>query len=275
MGGGELVSIIMPVYNAEAFIEKAVESVLRQSYSNLELIVINDGSTDRSEEIIRGFSDTRIKLYSQKNVGVSKARNAGLDRVTGEFFCFLDADDFLPVNSLEARIEVFHQSPSISFVDGAVEERELSSGKVLRSYIPTFIGNPLTELLQLKDSCFCGQTWLIKTDRIEIPKFKEFLTHGEDLHFFIDLATQGGIYSYTDELILIYNRHDQSAMTNLSGLQKFYEYHLEMLQTEYLTKGLITKSQLATVRKKVKSILIKSYLKSKKVGKVFKIIFGV
>lgn len=85
-----LVSIIMPVYNVEKYLEKTLESVKAQSFQNYELIAINDGSTDKSFEILKMYQDRMPQLYimDQKNSGVSTARNRGIKRATGEYVCF-------------------------------------------------------------------------------------------------------------------------------------------------------------------------------------------
>src|SRR5690606_31921167 len=118
--GMSLVSIIMPCFNARRFLADAIESVLSQSYRDWELIVIDDGSTDGSSDTILAFTDERIRFYSQQNRGVSSARNLGLSVMRGDFFCFLDADDLLPDNSLYSRLEKFKSDPNLSFVDGHV-----------------------------------------------------------------------------------------------------------------------------------------------------------
>ncbi len=94
-----LVSVIIPAYNAGKYIESAVESVLRQSYTNIELIVVNDGSTDNTLDVLSHFSD--IKILSTSNKGVSHARNVGIDTSKGEYISFLDADDELEINAIE------------------------------------------------------------------------------------------------------------------------------------------------------------------------------
>ncbi len=88
-----LVSVVMPVYNSEGFLRAAIDSVLAQSASDLELILINDGSTDRSEEIIRSYSDPRIRYFSQPNAGVAKTLNRGLSLAQGTYIWRHDADD--------------------------------------------------------------------------------------------------------------------------------------------------------------------------------------
>lgn len=101
------ISIIMPAYNAEKYLELSILSVLNQNFNNFELIIVNDGSTDKSEQICKKYlSDERVKLISQNNSGPSSARNAGLKAMTGDFLMFLDADDFLDKNALSSLIEV-------------------------------------------------------------------------------------------------------------------------------------------------------------------------
>ncbi|WP_010232529.1 glycosyltransferase family 2 protein [Gillisia marina] len=99
-----LVSIIIPVYNSEKYILKTIESCLHQTYKNFEIIIINDGSTDRSEEIIKQFSDIRIKYSKIENSGPCYARNFGITKATGELFQFLDADDILDKRKLEFQV---------------------------------------------------------------------------------------------------------------------------------------------------------------------------
>nr|WP_300840645.1 glycosyltransferase family 2 protein [uncultured Acetatifactor sp.] len=91
------ISVIIPVYNAEKYIERCINSVVAQTYNNWEMIVINDGSTDNTENIIRekAKADNRIQIYSQNNQGAGIARNNGISKATGEYIVFLDADDYV------------------------------------------------------------------------------------------------------------------------------------------------------------------------------------
>lgn len=102
----DLVSIIMPAYNAEKYIEEAIQSVLKQTYTNWELIIVNDCSTDKTEQIIKEYQeDQRIKLYSLlKNKGVANARNVALKKAAGRYVAFLDSDDIWLPEKLEKQI---------------------------------------------------------------------------------------------------------------------------------------------------------------------------
>lgn len=98
-----LISVIVPIYNTENYLEKCITSILDQNYHNLELILINDGSTDNSGKICEDFLeiDKRVKVRHKENSGVSAARNIGLDIAEGDYTCFVDSDDYLHPEMLE------------------------------------------------------------------------------------------------------------------------------------------------------------------------------
>lgn len=99
----ELISVIVPVYNVEKYIEKCIKSIVNQTYRNIEVIIVNDGTKDNSIEVIREYlkSDNRIKLINQKNSGLSCARNTGINNSMGNFIIFIDSDDFINENMIE------------------------------------------------------------------------------------------------------------------------------------------------------------------------------
>src|SRR5688500_10051894 len=101
-----LVSVIIPVYNAENFISATLNSVLHQSWSNLEIILVNDGSTDQTEKSIAAFlNDPRVKYIKQDNAGCSAAKNTGLAEAKGDFIQYLDADDLLSNDKIEEQVK--------------------------------------------------------------------------------------------------------------------------------------------------------------------------
>lgn len=100
MKNNVLISIIVPVFNAQDYITKCIESVLNQTYDCIELILVNDGSTDNSESLCLNYNDSRIKYFKKDNGGVSSARNFGIKKASGKYIMFLDSDDFLDSNCL-------------------------------------------------------------------------------------------------------------------------------------------------------------------------------
>ena len=113
------VSVIIPTYNCKEYVCEAVDSVLNQSFKDFELIIVNDGSTDGTEQVLKkyfeGFSD-KIKYIEQENKGISAARNIGIQTSSGEFIAFLDADDLWLPEKLATQIVVFDTNPNIGFV---------------------------------------------------------------------------------------------------------------------------------------------------------------
>lgn len=106
------VSVIIPVYNIEAYLERCIKSIINQQYSNLEIILVDDGSTDSSPEICDSYAreDTRIKVIHKKNGGLADARNAGLDIVTGDYIAFIDSDDYIHKDMFQVMLKVLKEN---------------------------------------------------------------------------------------------------------------------------------------------------------------------
>lgn len=110
----DLISIIIPVYNVEKYLDKCIDSVVNQTYTNLEIILVNDGSTDNSPAICNNWADkdNRIKVISKENGGLSDARNAGLAAANGEYIAFADSDDYIEPDMYEKLINTIYQTES-------------------------------------------------------------------------------------------------------------------------------------------------------------------
>lgn len=130
-----LISVIVPIYNAEKFLRKSIESVINQSYKNIEIMLINDGSTDNSGKICDEYAlaDNRIKAISQKNSGPASARNAGIRQAAGDLIFFLDADDFIEKNALEILVAKYNQYQS-DLVMGNFSKLE-NNGEIIRQSV--------------------------------------------------------------------------------------------------------------------------------------------
>lgn len=99
------VSVIIPVYNSSKHIRECLDSVIKQTYKNLEIILVDDNSTDDSVEIIKSYNDKRIKLIeSKENAGAAESRNKGVKEATGNYICFIDSDDFWKLNKIEKQV---------------------------------------------------------------------------------------------------------------------------------------------------------------------------
>ncbi|MEQ9424505.1 MAG: glycosyltransferase family 2 protein [Cyclobacteriaceae bacterium] len=217
----QLVSVIMPAFNADRYISDAIESVLKQSHFAWELLIVNDGSTDQTGAAIKEFQDERIIYFEQENQGVGAARNLALKNMTGDYFCFLDADDVYPTNSLETRLKVFARNPNLDFVDGTVQYVDDNLKPLNKCYTPSYTGDPFPMLLRLDERCLFGNTWMIKRDTNAKYSFETDMSHAEDLFFYLTISC-GKNYDFTLETILYYRQNMNSAMRNIGGLQKGY-----------------------------------------------------
>ncbi len=210
-----MISIIMPAYNAAKYISASIESVLRQTYSRFELIIINDGSVDETENIIKRYLfDNRVRLINQDNMGVSRTRNKGIEKSKGEFVCFLDSDDFYDENFLQSMINgiqggkvgLFYSIPaSINFNGEIIYD----IGYVKKGRINAFVN---------KHHEFCPpfdmNSFIVKKEILEKYNifFDEDLVISEDIAFFMKIL----MVTCADgmpEALTYYRRHIGSATT--------------------------------------------------------------
>ena len=226
-----VVSVIMAAFNVESYLYQSIESLIKQSHHDWELIIVNDGSSDKTSDIAKRFNDSRIRYCEQDNQGVSSARNLGLGLMTGDYFCFLDADDAMPQDSIKTRLDVFQQYPDISFVDGVVVYMNEDMKPTGKQYVPSFKGDPYNELLQLNRTCYFGNTWMIKRERDVYYRFNQQMSHAEDLFFYLTIS-KNRKYSYTERPVLYYRERKNSAMKDLAGLEQGYFYLLRIVKEE-------------------------------------------
>lgn len=119
-----MLSVVIPLYNKGALVKKAIDSVLSQTYQEVEILVADDGSTDNSADYVKEYTDSRIKYYYKDNGGVSSARNYGIEKAQGEWVTFLDADDEFETNALECFIQLISKYPSTKVFIGQQETRK-------------------------------------------------------------------------------------------------------------------------------------------------------
>ncbi|MFC1794245.1 glycosyltransferase, partial [Planctomycetota bacterium] len=177
-----LVSVIIPAYNAAEHIAEAIESVIIQNYRNFELVIINDGSTDNTEEIVAGFKDERIKYFRQENQGLAGAHNAGIKQSQGEFVIKLDCDDMMTPDFISRHIQEFEKHPEADLVycnDFLIDENSKPI-RVIES--PEYTDRKLL----IRDLFRCGypivpfRTCIRKSVFDKIGFFDESLSVGED-----------------------------------------------------------------------------------------------
>jgi glycosyltransferase involved in cell wall biosynthesis len=223
------VSIIMPAYNTELYIASAIESVLHQTWKNWELIIIENASTDNTLKVIHQFTDSRINVIVSAIKGVSAARNIGLEQATGEYICFLDADDTLPEDSLETRATLLEQEKDITYVDGTVRTFDKSMTKLIRIWKPDFSGNPYLEMCLLNPRCYSAVTWMIRRSSLGSLRFDTSWSHLEDRIFFLQLS-KSGHYKSIDSNTYDIRRRPKSLMTQNVPFEQSYARFLKYVE---------------------------------------------
>ena len=208
----EKVSIIVPIYNAEKYLRKCINSILYQSYSNLEIILVNDGSKDKSEKIVNDYDDNRIKYYKKPNEGIGKTRNFGLNKATGKYIMFLDSDDYIDLECCKTLVEKMKEDQSDLVVSDYYKDK---NGKIEYFKIDSFEPSSLKENPNLLLSINLGPCNKLFKRKIIIDnkiKFNEKLKY-EDTPFVCEYLLKAKKISKLDEALSYYCIHGNSETT--------------------------------------------------------------
>jgi glycosyltransferase involved in cell wall biosynthesis len=203
-------TVIVPTYNRAGYLKKAICSVLSQAYSDLELIIVDDGSTDDTKSVVESFNDSRVRYIFQQNTERSAARNNGIDHAKGKYICFLDSDDYyLPDHLSVFYNEISKQNePVAMFVSGVYEESE-SGRKERILFDKAYNENPLLYYWQntiLTPISVCIHRDILKENKF-IPEFNIW----EDTHLFLRILTQYSFF-YVDKHTAVSVKHDESGV---------------------------------------------------------------
>ncbi|MGF1478662.1 MAG: glycosyltransferase family 2 protein [Cyanophyceae cyanobacterium] len=184
------ISVIIPAYNAEATIAETIESVQQQTVSDFEIVVIDDGSRDRTPEVLASIAEPRLRLFQEENGGVATARNRGFARATGEFIAFLDADDLWTPNKLEQQLAALQRRSEAGVAYSWTYYIDHQSQALYPGMQPLYEGNIYAELL-LANILANGSNPLIRRVAIErVGGFDPALSAAADWDFYLRLAAQ-------------------------------------------------------------------------------------
>ena len=229
------VTVIIPVYNVEPYLDACINSVLVQSHRNLEVILIDDGSTDNSLEICKKFElkDSRVRVIHKANGGVSSARNVGLRNYSGEYLMFLDSDDEYQEDIIERAIEKIEMEQSDLLVFG-VEKRfsDNSCDRTVYCGDQYNIDGEIVKLLHNFSSLGGGypnKVWKVSPHMKEIPLFNEDLIYFEDSEWVVRMLLITEKISYLDEVGYIYKiRKNSVTFSEDNYSKKVLGYHQAM-----------------------------------------------
>ncbi len=240
------ISIIVPVYNVEKYLSECIDSLINQTYKNIEIILVDDGSTDKSGKICDEYAkkDSRIIVIHKKNGGVSNARNKGIKIASGDYITFVDSDDWLKTSTFENLvIQIKKQQPDIikfSYIKKCGEfEKEYKfttevNKLILKKQYEDLIYKNIFPTYDLSNSCNC----LFKTSVIKNIKFMNKTKFGEDFMFMIDALLVSNSILFINDSYYYYRVNMQSA-TNTIKLEKLFEtFNHELQITDNIIKKL-------------------------------------
>lgn len=234
----ELVSIIVPVYNAEEYIGTCIESIQKQSYQNIEILLVDDGSMDKSAEICDKYQqeDSRIKVFHRKNHGVSSSRNYGIEYATGDYIQFVDADDSLEPETVEENLKIVKETGAelvfFSFRYHIVDENkildkvfsEMFVGNAEEFFNKFFVTLINRELINPPWNKFISKK-LLKNTKV---RFHEEYSICEDMAFSIEILNESKLTAFNPKMHYNYNLKSTGSL-----VFRFHENYFEALSYYY------------------------------------------
>ncbi|MCZ6680196.1 MAG: glycosyltransferase [Candidatus Poribacteria bacterium] len=234
------VSIIIPTYNRARYLTEALESALQQTYSNLEVIVVNDGSTDETEAVLAPYMK-HIRYIKRENGGCAATKNTGLEAATGEFITNLDDDDRILPEKIQRQVEMFMERPNLGLCGTGVNFID-ADGKVTGHYIPPQI-SPRTQVIQLFRRCLLMQSSVMihRKCHDHLGNYKRILAQDYEFWLRVSVHYEVGVLP---ELLTEYRNHgDQSTdlRNNLprinASINQFTRDFIEQTQIERIVPG--------------------------------------
>lgn len=232
-----LVSIIVPLFNCEAHISETIENISNQTYSNIEIIIIDDGSTDNSLAIAKSYESKTLKVFSQKNKGASAARNFGLTKATGTYIQFMDADDLLSPSKIEKQLDLLVKfpdhiaiCPTIFFLQG--ENPIERSADVDQAPFLYSTDKPSDFLLNLYGengdaNMITIHSWLVPINLVKLAgPWSETLSVDDDGEYFCRVVLQSKGIKLVDSVFCYYRKYlngsNLSSRNDLEGMESIF-----------------------------------------------------
>lgn len=231
------VSVLMPVYNGQKYIKKAIESILNQTHKDFEFIILNDGSTDRSLDIINSFVDTRVKVVSSsQNLGLVPTLNRGIELARGEYIARMDADDISLKQRLEKQVSFMDKNQHIG-VCGTWAQKIDSNGEVLGS-LESSTGKIL-DYFFWRPSPFIHSSCLIRTFLLKTDKYNPCFRDAEDYELWLRLSKRTIFFNINEQLILYrihsLNTTSKSRENQLANSYKAFSEFYKTARVDYET----------------------------------------
>lgn len=245
-----MISVIVPVYNVGKYLDRCIKSIVQQTYHNIEIILVDDGSTDTSGKICDKWatSDSRIKVIHQANGGVSRARNVGMQNATGNFVLFVDSDDFLHVTMCETlRTMLKTENADVSVCRAHVVLGDASDSKSMAGINIVTCSNRDEAAFQLF-SVLDNSLWnkLFKSNLVEGIKFEEGRTFGEDPFFLVQALNKANKVAFCTAELYFHRLRPGSITRSTFSPQRFDEIYFKDKIHNYFKINFPSLTQLST-----------------------------
>lgn len=230
-----LVSVIVPVYKVEQYLNRCVSSIIRQSYANLEIILVDDGSPDRCPQLCDEWAlqDSRIKVIHKENGGLSDARNAGIKKACGKYICFVDSDDYISSKFVETLYELIHMYNTDISAVSLKEVSSINQENVVSSHAENIVFEGEAALKELfSNDTFANYAWnkMYKRDLFEDVKFPVGRKM-EDLGTTYKLLLKAERIAYSTEVLYYYFQREDSILHKVD--LDFYRDKFELSRERY------------------------------------------
>jgi teichuronic acid biosynthesis glycosyltransferase TuaG len=242
-----VISVIMPAFNASDYIQESINSVIAQKYSNWELIIVDDGSTDSTSSIIikNSLKDSRIKYFYQENGKQGKARNLGIAYAKGMFVAFLDADDLWMPEKLEIQLEEIQlKNVDLVFSDSYIFDDNNFSDRSRKMNIPDqiFTGDEALKLF-LEGNRIPTLTVLVKKEKIHLVNGfteKKNIQNAEDYHLWLKMIIKECVFYGSDKILASYRMHSKSSTSqDRIASKQIPEVFFDLIQNKPQVKQII------------------------------------
>lgn len=277
---GIMISIIIPLYNKQDYIRATLDSIFSQSFQDFEVVVVNDGSTDKSLSVVNSYRDKRLRVFDKENGGVSRARNFGYKQSKGDWVMFLDADDTVTPNCLSVLYQLMVDFPSSTLVcanyDIILDKHNVIKGCKLQNR--GLLLKPFKELWDKKWNLRLGAYAMQRHVFDAVGGFCTFMKKGEDVYFNNEVIHNSTI-AFSSDVVMSYNREGSffsNVSTPLSEGDIYYqrledgEKYEKLVKAEIVWKGICYRilhlniSEVFSMQKKYKGyycLIVESFVR--------------
>lgn len=260
-----LISVLMPVYNGSDFLNEAIDSILNQTYSNFELIIIDDGSNDKSIDIIRSYKDQRIKLYqNENNKGLIYTLNKGLSLANGKYIARMDADDICLPNRLEVQINFLESNPEIAILGGSFIYLNTNFEK----HFP--LSDEKIRVLLLERTSFAHPCVVLRKSAIEEKKlsYDERYNFAEDYHLWTMASITNLKMANLDDVLIYYRQHTNQISSAKFEQQKEITDKIRLEYWSYFFEKYLDKEEISLIISIEKRYSLSKLLLFEKITKI-------